>query len=620
MTEANAELRVIQEYESLRRKQQTMIGDFLKLLPRIDNLNEQRVWQVRDALFHADHPFLMVFVGPFSSGKSSIINALLGADELLRIGPTPTTDRITILRWGDEPQHLTGTGDTDTVYHPAPLLKKVSLVDTPGLESVFREHEEATRRFLHRSDVVVLVMLATQAMSQGNLDVLKTFKEYGKKVILAINQVDLLSEEDRQTVRDYVVNQSKDRLGFQPLVWMISARTGQGARSTEGIDQEKWRASGLQQFEEFVEKQLGDVERLRMKLQTPLQIVHGAHQSALDAVRANQSVFDHLRSIQENVDEQISAQKRGQEKTVREINLEIEQRFTTTADRSGEALQDIFQFSRALGSLGRGLLELTGLMRLFRRGAAPSYVEQTFQRFKVFDPIDELPGIVDKLGPRLEGQDMQDIDGLVTYGQREVAAMSPTLREKLIGTIQAPARYDRTALQEIRGELEAVEQEARVVETDKVEQVRRNTLLYLAAWELMIVILLVALVSAWGALEASAEGPLNWILLVALLSAAMLGFAAIPLRGRAIHATYTNRLLKQQARYTEILTRAVDRQIEYGVQLRRDAIAPLTRLVEAQTSIQDSQMNQLKEIEHEILEIESGLNALGKRKILGLTL
>ena len=160
------------DYEAIRRREYELITNLLEVIPRIDGLGEEQVTQMRDALFHADHPYMMVFVGPFSAGKSSLINALLGEHDLLSIGPTPTTDRISILRWGEEPSR-NRSGEVDTVFYPSPLLQKVSFVDTPGLESVFQKHEDITRRFLHRSDTVLLVMLATQAMTARNVEYLQ---------------------------------------------------------------------------------------------------------------------------------------------------------------------------------------------------------------------------------------------------------------------------------------------------------------------------------------------------------------------------------------------------------------------------------------------------------------
>jgi hypothetical protein len=153
-----------------------------------------------------------------------------------------------------------------------------------------------------------------------------------------------------------------------------------------------------------------------------------------------------------------------------------------------------------------------------------------------------------------------------------------------------------------------------------LEQARRNTVLYLAVWESIIIILMLALFNEWAAIDAVAEIPVSLVALLILLGAGLLGFALIPLRGRAIHTAYVNRLLKLQARYTELLTKAADKQIEYGMQLRRETIAPLSRLVDAQARIQDEQLNKLQSAEQEINKIESDLNTLGKRRFLGLTL
>jgi small GTP-binding protein len=613
------ETKLTTDYEAIRRREYELITRVLEILPKIDSLDQGRVAQVRDALFHADHPFLMVFVGPFNAGKSSIINALLGQPDVLAVSPVPTTDRISILRWGEQPQQMHSGGDVDTVFYPSPLLKKVSFVDTPGLESVFQKHEEVTRKFLHRSDVVLLVMLATQAMTARNVEYLQALKEYGKKVILVINQADLLTPEEIQTVREYVLDQSQERLGFKPEVWFVSAKQGLEARSNGQVDPSAWTTSGLNQIEEYIDRQLGDVDRLRQKLQTPLQITQNVSHVALEAVKANQAALAHYQSISENVDQQLAAFKREQEKIVRDITAEISDKFGAASMQGSEAIRDLFRFSQALSSVGRGLAELPLLSMLLRRMMPQSYVRTAFDRRKAFNPIADLPVIADKLGPRLEGKDIQDIDAMVNYARREIDALPPAIRSKVIGPVQAPLKYDRAALQEVRPELEAIENEAREIETGKLEQTVRSTVLFLAFWEILVVLALIGVLKLWGPVTQTEPGmPSTLVMLILVFGLGLLGVALMPLVGRFVETAHTNRMLKLQAKYIDTLTRAADKQIAYGMQLRRDAVAPLTRLVEAQTQIQTEQLAGLQAAEQDMVQIEGDLAKLGKKTLLGL--
>ncbi|MBC8099303.1 MAG: hypothetical protein H7Y11_07650, partial [Armatimonadetes bacterium] len=279
------------------------------------------------------------------------------------------------------------------------------------------------------------------------------------------------------------------------------------------------------------------------------------------------------------------------------------------------AIRDIFQFSRAFGSLWRGFIELTGLARLFRRSDEPAFVRQAFEKHKVFEPLTQLPEVVDKLGPHLEGRDLQDIDDLVKYSAREIAALPETIREKVIGTPQAPTQYDRRPIQDARPELEKLEDAARVVETDQMTQAIRNTLLYLGLWELLLLLIGIILLLT-GIFGSRPESIITVVLI--LLGLGILGFVSLPIAGRVISNRYANRLLKLQSQYIETLTKAADRQIEYGMRLRRDAISPLTRLIDAQTQIQTEQLTRLQFAEQEMGRMEAELNKLGKRNILGL--
>jgi GTPase SAR1 family protein len=606
-THDEPETKLVADYEVIRQREYSLINQLLELLPKIENIGENRVSQVRDALFHADHPFLMVFVGPFSSGKSSLINALCGNKDLLNAGPIPTTDRISILRYGDQLQRMESGGDAETIFYPAPLLRKVSFVDTPGLESVFQDHEAITRKFLHRSDVVILTMLATQAMTQRNLDYMKELREYGKKVIIVINQVDLLSPEERTQVYDYVVAQSQDHLKAKPEVWMVSAKVGLQARTSDEQDQALWEESGLHQFERYIDEQLDDVQRLKQKLQTPLQIAQNVHRVALDSVKTNQTILDQYQGISENIEAQLSAYRREQEKIIRDNNTTIEQKYQEAGQRGADAIRDTFQISRTFGSFRSGLVDVVGLGSLLRKNNQPQYARLAFEHFKAYEPIYELAETIDKLGPRIEGKDLQDIDDLVKYANREISSLPDTIKDKVIGDTRAPMTYDRSMLQTVRPQLEIIEQRALSQETGKLDSTVRSVRFGLAVWMLLVIAGLIIM--------ALTEFNLTAFAILGVM--AMVGIFAMPIVGYFLATRYKNHTNQLGQNYIEVASKAAHAQIDYGMQLRRDVVAPLTRLVETQTQIQTEQINKLQKIEQELVKVESDLTKLGKRGFFG---
>ena len=154
-----------------------------------------------------------------------------------------------------------------------------------------------------------------------------------------------------------------------------------------------------------------------------------------------------------------------------------------------------------------------------------------------------------------------------------------------------------------------------MVETEKLEGALRNTFLYLAVYEILLLIFGIVVIGVW--LPAAAAQPeLPIFLLIVLVGLGLLGLVLLPVRGRFMEAAYTNRMLGLQARYIETVNRGADKQVAYGMQLRRDAIAPLTRLVEAQTDIQTQQLNRLQAAQQEMVGIESALTTLGRRSLI----
>lgn len=122
-----------------------------------------------------ESPFTIAIVGQMRAGKSSLINALVGAD-LAVTGVNETTATINWFRhapkertrffravWRDRPAEdfpleeiSQWVGDSNKAkatrhldfFSDAPFLKKANLVDTPGTRSVLSDHTRATEEFL----------------------------------------------------------------------------------------------------------------------------------------------------------------------------------------------------------------------------------------------------------------------------------------------------------------------------------------------------------------------------------------------------------------------------------------------------------------------------------------
>ena len=146
-------------------------GTTLEYLARCRAWNRLRniAKSIPDLLNQSDRIALVGFLGHFSSGKSSLINALLGIanDEnpgyKRDVGLHPTDSGITLITHRDHAKLVRKSGYTaidsvEVVHGPASgFLEHATLVDTPGLGNEAAEHE-AVARFLHLCHVLVITI------------------------------------------------------------------------------------------------------------------------------------------------------------------------------------------------------------------------------------------------------------------------------------------------------------------------------------------------------------------------------------------------------------------------------------------------------------------------------
>src|SRR5687768_7850585 len=139
--------------QALLRRESALLVQLRETLER-EQADERR--RVEDLLATLDDLFTIVIVGEFNAGKSSLINALFGAK--LRVeGPIPVDDRISILRYGETPATKQLSDFVSEQTYPVEFLRNITLVDTPGTNSIIQRHQEVTEDFVPRADLVLFV-------------------------------------------------------------------------------------------------------------------------------------------------------------------------------------------------------------------------------------------------------------------------------------------------------------------------------------------------------------------------------------------------------------------------------------------------------------------------------
>jgi small GTP-binding protein len=248
-----------------------VLVDLAEAVRRADPRSLERVHALADKL-EAER-FVVVVVGEFKRGKSTLVNALLGAD-LLPTSAIPLTSVVTLVTYGPpcaEIIHRDGSAervdldrlaryvterhnpgnalgvDRAIVRFPSPLVDGIVLVDTPGVGSVHEHNSASARAFLPEADAAVFLISADQPLSANELDFLREVRAEAVRTFFVLNKIDNLSADDRREAVAYVRSILEDEVCDPVELFAVSARRGLEAKLAGS--RELLVASGLATFE-----------------------------------------------------------------------------------------------------------------------------------------------------------------------------------------------------------------------------------------------------------------------------------------------------------------------------------------------------------------------------------
>ena len=522
--------------------------------------------------------FLLVVVGEFNAGKSAVINALLG-ERVLAEGVTPTTTQVQVLRHADQAEGATA-GGVRSIAASAPLLRDIHLVDTPGTNAIAREHELLTRRFVPRADLILFVTSADRPFTESERQFLHQIREWGKKVVIAINKADLLATPaDLDTVLAFVRDNVRALLGFAPELFPVSARQALAAK-TSG-DAAALRDSRFGALEDYIRTTLDQQERFRLKLLNPLGVGLRLVGEYLERVTTR---LELLREDTATVEEIRTALVGYRQEMTRGFQLrlaDVDNLLHQFEKRGDDFFEDTVRVGRIFDLLNKSRIRLE------------------FERKVIGDLPRQIEGRVEGFIDWLVSSDLQQW----TEVRDRLARRRSEHAERVAGRLAGGFDYDRARLLDTVGKaaqdtLEAHDQRAEAARMAESVQmaVANAALLEVGAVGLGTAVSLIATTTAADVTGILAAGVL-----------ATVGFIVIPYRRNTARRELRKRLAALREQLMGALTAQFESEIERSVRRVEDGIGPYVQFVEGERKGLGDKQQRLTDIGSRLARIKADL-------------
>ena len=294
----------------------------------------------------ADCPLVLPLVGEFSSGKTTLINALTDSKKL-ETATQPTTATIYEVHFGADTCRATVLDKDGTLseYNDIAQLKNerladakvvtvydtskqvpasVVLVDTPGLSSPDPRHKQTLIEFLPQADGVLLISDINQQLTRSVLDFIDSMEMSKRRIFWILTKSDTKSAAEVEAAKQYIVRNSKVPASNIFTVSALQNRLEQMTTLFSTIQKEKGEI--LQQVNHM---RLSNIAKDLLQKIDELLKASNSSQEIDQAIR--QQEFK-LNKLQRNIESLIEDVQMDVEQVCREVTRKFEDSISSKLD------------------------------------------------------------------------------------------------------------------------------------------------------------------------------------------------------------------------------------------------------------------------------------------------
>jgi hypothetical protein len=468
-------------------------------------------------------------------------------------------------------------------------LREIAIVDTPGTNAIIRHHEELSRGFVPRSDLVLFVTSAERPLTESERGYLELIRDWGKKILLVINKADLLGDEGKiEEVRSFVDGGIRQALGLTPPIFFVSALlAGKAKAATNTMERVAlMKASGFAELEDYVTDLLDEEGRVRLKMESPLGVADELNRRYRGAVSERLSLLEEDFRTAENVEAQLELYREDMGRDFEARMAEIENIVLKMNERGDAWLEQNIRFAN--------------IRELFRQ----EKISERFRREAVGDTEELVDERVDELIDWMVDRNLKQWRMVVEYVNRRRQA---DYDERLIGEVGDSFEYNRGQLLRSVGKhaQDVVQRYDREHESEKLALSIQGAVAQTAALEVGAVGIGAVVVALATTRFVDATG------IIAAAIIAGYGLFILPNRRRKARDEFRETTDALRERLGEVVRRQFEAELARSVERMREAIAPYTRFVRSEHSRMTRADEDLASLDAEVGALKDEISAPG---------